>query len=307
MIEKNGEKFISMSELMAAFQNIFNSTHSPTPPQTTTVLTPNPLRHSLHIGLNKVNPASYGGWDGKLSGCVNDAKFMETFAKAYGFNTELYLNEDAICMRIFAKLNQFRNLAKEHPENSYEFLITNSSHGGQVPDSNGDETDGRDETICMYDGQILDDELAEAFRAFPKNATIIFISDSCHSGTVTRTNMSIAPAKHKRMPHSAMLSDKKLHTIRDYFKSLRKVSPLTEPDADIIAIGACADNQYSYDGVDNGAFTGTFKNKWKDNSFSGSLVTLYKLICKSMPDNQSPTISYHGPTAQEYANRPLFK
>lgn len=32
---------------------------------------------SLHIGLNRVDPAHYQGWDGKLNGCENDAKSME--------------------------------------------------------------------------------------------------------------------------------------------------------------------------------------------------------------------------------------
>ena len=35
---------------------------------------------SLHIGLNAVSPASYGGWGGPLAACEADAKDMEQLA-----------------------------------------------------------------------------------------------------------------------------------------------------------------------------------------------------------------------------------
>ena len=31
---------------------------------------------SIHLGLNGVNSQAYNGWDGALSGCVNDAQSM---------------------------------------------------------------------------------------------------------------------------------------------------------------------------------------------------------------------------------------
>ena len=37
-------------------------------------------RRSLHIGLNFVDPKKYGGWDGMLAGCVNDANAMQEVA-----------------------------------------------------------------------------------------------------------------------------------------------------------------------------------------------------------------------------------
>jgi hypothetical protein len=34
-----------------------------------------------------------------------------------------------------------------------------SGHGGQVKDTDGDEEDGLDETLCLWDGQCADDFL----------------------------------------------------------------------------------------------------------------------------------------------------
>jgi hypothetical protein len=43
--------------------------------------------YSLHIGLNRVNPAAYHGWNGALSGCVNDAIAMGNICRAQGFDS----------------------------------------------------------------------------------------------------------------------------------------------------------------------------------------------------------------------------
>ena len=39
------------------------------------------------------------------------------------------------------------------------FLLTYSGHGGQMPDVTGEEADSRDETWCLFDGELIDDEL----------------------------------------------------------------------------------------------------------------------------------------------------
>lgn len=52
-------------------------------------------RRSLHIGLNRLDPGRWGGWDGALSGCVSDAEAMRDVARQRGFRTRLLRNEDA--------------------------------------------------------------------------------------------------------------------------------------------------------------------------------------------------------------------
>jgi uncharacterized caspase-like protein len=69
--------------------------------------------------------------------------------------------------------------------------ITFSGHGTYVPDLNGDELDGLDEGLCPYDlqtggGALIDDEIHELFMARKPGVRLVLISDSCHSGTVTR-------------------------------------------------------------------------------------------------------------------------
>lgn len=45
-------------------------------------------------------------------------------------------------------------------------MLSYSGHGGQLPDLNGDESDGRDETWCFFDGELVDDELYNSFSQF---------------------------------------------------------------------------------------------------------------------------------------------
>ena len=73
-------------------------------------------------------------------------------------------------------------------------VIYYSGHGSRVRDVSGDERDGMDETFVPSDhdpraaregSMLLDDEVAEALERLA-GRQVVFIADSCHSGTVTR-------------------------------------------------------------------------------------------------------------------------
>ena len=70
------------------------------------------------------------------------------------------------------------------------FFLTYSGHGGQVPDVTGEEADKQDETWCLYDGQLIDDELYLELSRFAAGVRILVLSDSCHSGTVVARRAS---------------------------------------------------------------------------------------------------------------------
>jgi hypothetical protein len=53
-------------------------------------------------------------------------------------------------------------------------------------DVTGDEEDQLDETWCLYDGQLIDDELYLELSKFAEGVRILVLSDSCHSGTMIR-------------------------------------------------------------------------------------------------------------------------
>lgn len=66
------------------------------------------------------------------------------------------------------------------------FIFTYSGHGGQYNKSSSakNETDGKDEFLCLYDGALIDDDLWEIFSKC--KGRVLFIVDACHSSTMYR-------------------------------------------------------------------------------------------------------------------------
>ena len=91
-------------------------------------------------------------------------------------------------------------------------MLSYSGHGGQLPDLNDDEPDQEDETWCLYDGQVVDDELNELYSQFRQGVRILVFSDSCHSGSVAKqaffkdmidlhsSNVDSKGVKYRNMP-----------------------------------------------------------------------------------------------------------
>ena len=119
---------------------------------------------------------------------------MDALAEALGYAPRtMLLTKDATVNNVVSAIGT----ASETLTAGDTLFLTYSGHGGQVPDSGGDEgeqgtnefgerTDGQDETWVLFDRQLIDDELYELWRSFAPDVRIIVLSDSCHSGTATR-------------------------------------------------------------------------------------------------------------------------
>jgi len=258
---------------------------------------------SLHIGLNRVDPHHYQDadgqpWDGALNACEFDAHDLEAIAKKKGFATRRKLltadaTADAVRQGI---LDAAGRLATGDL-----FLVTYSGHGGQVPDTNHDETvlpsgqkDRMDETWVLYDRELIDDELYVLWAKFKAGVRILVLSDSCHSGSVVRalppTLMGLPPgARLRRMPVKVAESTFRAH--RKLYTDLQKANPTAERSlvkAGVILISGCQDNQFSLDGDRNGLFTETMKKVWRSGKFTGTYRAFRDRIVSLMPETQTP-------------------
>lgn len=137
---------------------------------------------ALTIGLNSVDPKHYGGWSGKLNACEADAEDMADIAKDKGFQVKTLLTKTATRGRLVKEVTAAAKALKSGDI----FLLSYSGHGGQLPDLNSDEDDSEDETWCLFDGELIDDELYKLWTRFAAGVRILVFSDSCHSGTVTK-------------------------------------------------------------------------------------------------------------------------
>lgn len=274
--------------------------------------------HALCIGLNSVDPKHYQGWSGDLMACEADAGDMIAIARDRKFSkTTLLLTKKATRARVIAAIKS----AASALASGDLFMLTYSGHGGQVPDRSDDEPDNDDETWCLYDGELIDDELYVLWSKFKPGVRVLVFSDSCHSGTVTRAMVResalrsgtisaatragngatrgaarapklavVDPAvkRYRAMPDEAAQATYLRN--RAFYDKIQKAIPPrpAKPKASVRLISGCMDNQLSQDGTFNGLFTGTMLKVWKDGAFKGTYADFHRAILDRMPSDQSP-------------------
>ena len=281
----------------------------------------------LHIGLNSVDPAHYAGWDGPLAACEFDAKDMAAVAKEARIKSTLLLTERGTRANVLAGI---RTAAKQLEKGDF-FLLSYSGHGGQVTDVTGDEDDERDETWCLFDGELIDDELYVELSRFAAGVRVLVLSDSCHSGTATRARPQPPPTgmRSKMMPprvaEETYRKNKKFYD--DLQKAVAKEAGGAMPDPDtmlalvatdprvtrivknfkpsVILISGCQDNQTSLDGASNGAFTGQLLKVWKKGAFKGDHVRFHAEIVAGLPSSQTPNLFPLGSAGPFLKQRPF--
>lgn len=72
-----------------------------------------------------------------------------------------------------------------------KLVVFYSGHGGRVPTvgPQSADPDGFDETLALYDGEVTDDEVAEAINAL-EEGTVLLVLDSCFSGGFSKDVIS---------------------------------------------------------------------------------------------------------------------
>lgn len=253
-----------------------------------------PKGFSLHIGVNRVDQSHYLGL-ADLKAAVNDAKdYLHIAQNVFHYEKSAIFTDDTATTRnVKTQLSEY---AKQLEAGDILFL-SYSGHGSLVEDPNfklkGDEA--HDQTWCLFDRQLLDDEIFEAFKKFKDGVRILVISDSCHSGTVTRNlpgnsqspeailakeedsftenlifflkksglrSKEVSPVLAARI--NARNADT-YHALQEKYKRTRKQAGV---GASVRLFAACQDNQITFDGDQNGRFTGVIKDlilsgKWQ--------------------------------------------
>lgn len=259
-----------------------------------------PTGIAINIGLNYVNPAAYDGWNGELTGCINDARDMYSIAKALGYTATMLTDAQASAAEVTRAIGEAaRTLVAGDI-----CLVTYAGHGGQINDATGDEPDGKDETWVLWDRQLLDDELNGLWSNFVAGVRIFVLSDSCHSGTVTRMRSFERKFQSREFAaqYERTVSDPPRVRAADPQKILAnyranrtnyEVSQWTHRaavQASVILISGCQDNQLSSDGDANGLFTQRLKEVWNNGFFSGNYAQFHSAIVEKMPSDQTPNL-----------------
>ena len=270
--------------------------------------------------------------------CEFDARDMAALAKKAGLTSKVLLTRQATRKNALAAI---RGAAKALKAGDF-FFLTYSGHGGQVDDVSGEEADKLDETWCLFDGELIDDELYLELSRFVKGVRVLVLSDSCHSGTVTRaapprlgpgTGAGAAAGRPKMMPPAVARRVYQLH--QDFYDRLQhdvqreaKARAAVDPDeaianahagglsprvdtiasrcaAAVILISGCQDNQTSMDGDHNGAFTEQLLRTWNHGAYKGTYAKFHAAIKAGMDPRQTPNLFTMGPAAAFAKEQPF--
>lgn len=257
-------------------------------------------RNALCIGIN-----NYPGTQMDLQGCVNDANDWAAVLAGRGFKVTRLLDDQATKAAMVKAMNELIGKAGKGDS----LVITFSGHGTYQPDEDGDEADGLDEALCPYDLQargeaLIDDEIRQIFGTRKDGVRIVLISDSCHSGTVTRAAKAEkdADTRPRFMPMGNWLPARLLPKDRAGKLATTMVAPAgTSPLLGAYAnklgdllLSGCKEgpNNYSYDariaGRFNGAFTFYALKALKGLKAEATYADWHKAIVKYLPSASYP-------------------
>lgn len=264
----------------------------------------------LTIGIN-----NYPGTGSDLSGCVNDANDWAAELQGRGFDVS------GLTDALATKANMVKAMSDLVTSLEYQDIgvITYSGHGTWYPDEDGDEKDRRDEAICPYDifrgNPITDDELFEIFTQRTYGSRLVFISDSCHSGTIERyaPALGVPPSrdpnfkgKQQRvrfLPPMAWLDDDAYET-RLAMEYAEHAAPRGKSRTSALTLTGCKDTEYSYDAWfnnrPNGAFTYVALRALQDIPANAPFFEWHRAIRSMLPSIDYPqTPQLNGTSVQK--------
>ena len=278
-------------------------------------------KFGLFVGINEyAEPVS------PLRGCVNDAEKMQAAMLAkYGFkkaDTTILTDTQATRDGIIGKIKMYEQMAGEDDL----FVFHYSGHGTLFPDANSEEQDetelqyveiaygpGASEVIfprAKYDSAIvpidvaeatsgkpwqnliLDDELYQMFAAFTKKgAQVVFISDSCHSGSVARAEKTLTKVRftplHKAFDAKSFAD---LNLKKPAAATAKPTAAQTQLNGMYLTMTDSKDDEFSLDagedGIPMGLFTSTLL---KTLNARGAASLTYKKLIESVSPKVSKT------------------
>lgn len=238
-------------------------------------------KYGLFVGIN-----AYTGDTDPLYGCVNDAlNLQRAMTTRYGFarrDTSLLTDARATRRNILAAIARYQARAGEGDL----FVFTYSGHGTLFPDSYSDVQDETEDTYLEVEGEvwyprdkydsalvpidagaptsgkawrnlILDDELYTAFAGFTaKGAHVVFVSDSCHSGTISRAVVNDDEFRPRTQPLARIFRARSFARLRLRRERRRRRDPaprLVMPEGFYVALTGSRDDEFSLDWRPEGA------------------------------------------------------
>lgn len=283
-------------------------------------------KYGLFVGINKYTTSN------PLYGCVNDAMMMrQTLQTKFGFlpaNNTLLTDAAATRDGIMSNLKKYQAIAGKGDI----FVFHYSGHGTLFPDMYSEDQDETNLTYlevfnpdtkqnevwyprAKYDSAIvpvdsdmrtsgkpwqnliLDDELSAIFAGFTqKGAQVVFISDSCHSGTVGKAKTS--KNRIRATPLAAAFGTRRYDELKFDEPATKRTSGYPIPVKGLyITLTGSKDDEFSLDARDlpqpMGLFTSTLLNQINSPggtrlSYEATMNLVRPKVAKKAMEDQNP-------------------
>ena len=195
----------------------------------------------------------------RLSGCINDIDDMSEYLQsASGFeegDIQTIADKQATTANILAALEAFASSLAPGDRALFHY----SGHGAQMPTRTSGEIDGLDEVICPVDFDwsdehaIRDDDFNRIFSPVPEGVELVWISDSCHSGTLTKAMPPFGMTYKERR----ILPPERIRKEIEQASKAIAVRHLTPPTKlNVGLISGCRSDQTSADALIDGRYNG---------------------------------------------------
>jgi metacaspase-1 len=219
---------------------------------------------ALCVGINQYKDYPSAA----LQGCVNDAHDMAALLQdLLGFakgDIQVLTDQQATKAKIMAALRKMVAGAKSGKHRHLVFSL--SSHGTQVPDRDGDESDRADEAFCPHDlaqkgsqwdpdHLIVDDELHDLFAQLPQEVLLEVYLDTCHSGTGLKAIDHLLDRKPRYLPPPSLAAFRDMEHRRP---REARTKLLEKGLVHHILWAACRSSQTSADAHIDGGWHGAF-------------------------------------------------
>ena len=263
-------------------------------------------KRALCVGINQFSHLPMASW---LNGCVNDATDMAEMLRKRGFAPRavtVLTDAQATKANVMGALTKLVETAKEGDHIVFSF----SSHGTQVPDTDGDagrpEPDGADEAFACHDiaqkgdqwdtdTVIVDDELRVLFGKLPKGVLMEAFLDTCHSGDGLRAEDLLSGRRPRFVPPPTLKGLRAIQATATKSSTTELVKAIPAGGRPVLYAG-CRSDQTSadatFDGRSSGAFTYFLLQALAANP-NGTRAEIHKALTKSLTAasfSQRPTL-----------------
>jgi hypothetical protein len=164
-------------------------------------------------------------------------------------------------------------------------FVSFSGHGSRVRDLDGDERDGWDETWCLHDADLVDDELAGYWRLLPAGARALVVAESCFGAGggrlgddgMARTRpwdvapdrpvyRSAGPGPWRDVKQAAQPPSSCIARARAHDDGIR---------ASVLMLAGASEDRHAQEGV----YTPRLLEVWEGGAFRGSYCDLHREVC----------------------------